>query len=161
MSKSGLRLILLRYFKFAVSTLAGTAVDMFVLWLCSSVFLSSTYSMNYLLAPCLSFECAVLTNFTLAYFVVWRDRIEIPSTRSFFAHFPWYNLSCRGAFLVKMAILLTLEWLFHWNVLLCNITALCFSGIINFLMNDKAIFTNREQKQKGKRNLVYRTPINL
>lgn len=37
---------ILRYLKFAASTLAGTAVDMLVLWLCSDVLLPDTYGMR-------------------------------------------------------------------------------------------------------------------
>lgn len=130
----------LRYLKFVASTLAGTAVDMLVLWLCADVLLPATYAMGYVLAPCISFECAVVTNFTLAFFYVWPDRISSPSRRNFLCHLAGYNLSCIGAFLLKMLILLLLERLFHWHVLLCNVVALCFSGIVNFLMNERVIF---------------------
>ncbi len=62
-----------RYLKFLASTLAGTAVDMLVLWLCADVLLPDTYGMKYVVSPCISFECAVVTNFTLAFFYVWPD----------------------------------------------------------------------------------------
>lgn len=129
-----------RYLKFLASTLAGTAVDMLVLWLCADVLLPATYGMRYILAPCLSFECAVVTNFTLAFFFVWYDRVSRVSLCSYFRHLVGYNLSCIGAFLVKMAILLLLARIFQWHVLLCNVVALCFSGLINFLMNERVVF---------------------
>ncbi|MBQ7684922.1 MAG: GtrA family protein [Bacteroidaceae bacterium] len=129
-----------RYLKFLASTLAGTAVDMLVLWLCADVLLPDTYGMKYVVSPCISFECAVVTNFTLAFFYVWPDRVSSPSPRSYLRHLAGYNLSCIGAFLVKLLLLLLFERLFHWHVLLCNVVALCFSGIINFLMNERIIF---------------------
>ena len=143
MNKQTAFTLLVRYVKFAASTLAGTAVDMFVLWLCSDILLPKTYWAEYLLAPFLSFECAVLTNFTIAYFFVWQDRISHVSALSFVRHFGGYNLSCVSAFLVKMAILLLLESVFHWHVLLCNIVALCFSGLLNFFLNERVVFSKK------------------
>ena len=107
-----------RYLKFLASTLAGTAVDMLVLWLCADVLLPDTYGMKYVVSPCVSFECAVVTNFTLAFFYVWPDRVSSPSPRSYLRHLAGYNLSCIGAFLVKLLLLLLFERLFHWHVLL-------------------------------------------
>ena len=137
MEKSTVRSLLLRYIKFAASTLAGTAVDMLVLWLCSHVLLPENYWAEYLLSPFLSFECAVLTNFTIAYFFVWKDRISQISLRSFLRHF-----------LIKMSILLVLERAFHWDVLLCNIVALCFSGLLNFFMNEQVVFSKKRMPKQ-------------
>jgi len=140
MSKSNLLSFGTRYIKFAVSTLAGTAVDMIVLWLCSDYLLPNVYWGEYLLAPFISFECAVLTNFIMAYYAVWRERISARTFRSFMRHYAGYNLSCTGTFLFKMGILLLVERLFGLDVLWCNIIALCFSGIANFLLNEFVIF---------------------
>lgn len=129
-----------RYIKFAASTLAGTAVDMLVLWVFAHYLLDGSYWREYILSPFISFECAVLTNFTIAYFGVWRDRISAPSFRSFMRHYAGYNLSCTGTFLVKLGLLLLLEQLFGWDVLWCNIVALCFSGLLNFTLNEKVVF---------------------
>lgn len=153
MSKQSILALCIRYIKFAASTLAGTAVDMFVLWLCSDVILPKTYWAEYLLAPFLSFECAVLTNFTIAYFFVWKDRISHVSQRSYWRHFGGYNLSCVSAFLLKMAILLLWERAFHWDVLLCNIVALCFSGLLNFFLNERVVFSKKRLPKPQEENL--------
>ncbi len=134
-----LRTTLIRLVSFSASTLVGTGVDMLVLWLLSDYALT-TYMGEYLLSPLISFECAVLANFIVAYFVVWRDRIRKRSTRSFFRHFVGYNLSCTAGFLVKMCFLLLIEHFFAWDVLLCNLTALVFSGLFNFAMNEWVVF---------------------
>ena len=147
MSKQSILALAVRYIKFAASTLAGTAVDMFVLWLCSDVILPKAYWAEYLLAPFLSFECAVLTNFTIAYFFVWKDRISKISMRSYWRHFGGYNLSCVSAFLLKMMILLLIERAFHWDVLWCNILALCFSGLLNFFLNERVVFSKKRLSQ--------------
>ena len=143
MNKSSLLHLGIRYIKFAVSTLAGTAVDMLVLWLCAHYLLDGSYWREYILSPFISFECAVLTNFTIAYFAVWRDRVSHFSFRSFLRHYGGYNLSCTGSFLVKLLILLLLERVFHWDVLICNIVALCFSGLLNFFLNERVVFSKK------------------
>ncbi len=147
MSDGHLKYIAFRYAKFAVSTLAGTTVDMVVLWLCAHYLLDGSYWREYILSPFLSFECAVLTNFIIAYYGVWRDRISAnKSWRSFFRHYGGYNISCTGTFLFKMALLLMLEQLFHWDVLWCNIAALSFSGLLNFFLNEKFVFRPKKEK---------------
>ena len=153
MNKQSVLSLLLRYIKFAASTLAGTAVDLFVLWLCADVILPKTYWAEYLLAPVLSFECAVLTNFTIAYFFVWKDRISKVSFRSYWRHFGGYNISCVSAFLLKMVILLLIERIFHWDVIWCNIVALCFSGLLNFFLNERVVFSKKRlPKQEDQEN---------
>lgn len=149
MNKQSFRTICVRYLKFAASTIAGTIVDMAVLWLCAHILLPNTYLAEYWLSPLISFECAVLTNFVIAYFFVWNDRLSEISLRSFIRHFGGYNLSCVGAFLVKMVILLLLEHIFHWDVLLCNIIALCFSGLINFAINECIIFAKKHNHSEN------------
>lgn len=148
MNKQTFWALCVRYIKFAASTLAGTAVDMLVLWLCAHYLLDGSYWREYILSPFLSFECAVLTNFTIAYFAVWRDRVSQFSGRSFLRHYGGYNLSCTGAFLFKMVILLLLERVFHWDVLICNIVALCFSGLLNFFLNERVVFAKKRMPSK-------------
>ena len=104
----------LRYAEFAASTLAGMAVDMFVLWICSHYLLDGSYWREYILSPFIGFEFAVFTNFVIAYFGVWRDRISARSTR---------------------------------YVLWCNLTAMCFSGLLNFALNEKVVFRLKKDKK--------------
>jgi len=39
-----------------------------------------------------------------------------------------------------MAFLLLFERIFGWNVVVCNLAALCLSGMLNFLMGECVIF---------------------
>jgi putative flippase GtrA len=39
-----------------------------------------------------------------------------------------------------MMFLLLLEHFFGWGVVICNLTALCISGTINFVMGEWVIF---------------------
>lgn len=134
-----------RYIKFASSTLVGTAVDMLVLWVCAHYLLDGSYWREYILSPFISFECAVLANFLVAYYGVWRDRISERSKRSFGRHYLGYNLSCTSTFLVKMAMLLLFERIFGWDVLICNVAALCVSGLLNFFLNEKVVFRPKKE----------------
>lgn len=139
---------ILRFAAFSASTLVGTAVDTLVLWLCSHYLLVGTYWGENLLSPALSFECAVFANYLVAYYGVWRDRTHAPSEQaasrlSFVHRFLTYNGTCVAGFLVKMAFLLFFRWLLHIDVVWCNLIALCFSGLFNYVMNEFVVFRKK------------------
>ncbi len=140
---------IVRLISFSASTLVGTGVDMLVLWLLSD-YAFTGFMGEYMLSPLISFECAVLANFVIAYFVIWRDRIRKRSVGSFFRHFVGYNLSCTGGFLIKMCFLLLVEHFFAWDVLVCNLIALMFSGFFNFAMNEWVVFRSKNQDAGSK-----------
>lgn len=131
--------IIRKFPKFVLSGGLGTVVDTTVLWLLSR-FIFQNYAGDYLVAPVISFECAVFTNYCTAFFFVWGDRVKQRTIRRFFGKYIYYNLSASGVFLIKMCFLLLLEHLFGWDVVICNLTALCLSGLINFSMNEWVIF---------------------
>ena len=91
---------ILRYLKFMLSTLAGTAVDCAVMWLLAEKLFTENEMAQLFIAPSVSFECAVFTNYVLAYFFVWKDRVKARSLRNFFLRFFPYNVSCIAAFLI-------------------------------------------------------------
>ena len=135
---------LVRYLKFMLSTLGGTAVDCGVMWLLAEVLFAESEIVGLFVAPTVSFECAVLTNYTLAYFFVWKDRVGERSVRGFWARFLPYNVSCIAAFLIKMVPFSLIRHFAGLNVVLCNLIALVFSGIFNFVMNEWVIFRNKK-----------------
>ena len=128
-----------RFVRYVLTSGAGTVVDTAVLW-CLSHFIFNTYVGEYIVSPIISFECAVLTNFTLYFFLIWKDRIRRYTLKTFFRKYGVYNASATAVFLIKIGILLLIELFTGWNVVLCNIIALCFSGLINFSMNEWVIF---------------------
>lgn len=71
----------------------------------------------------------------------------------FFGHFWKYNLSCISAFILKMLILNGVAVAFKWDPVICNLVALCFSGILNFSMNEFVIFRKKEGKEPKEQNL--------
>ena len=135
---------LVRYLKFMLSTLGGTAVDCGVMWLLAEVLFAESEIVGLFIAPTVSFECAVLTNYTLAYFFVWKDRVGERSVRGFWGRFLPYNVSCIAAFLIKMVPFILIRHFAGLNVVLCNLIALVFSGIFNFVMNEWVIFRKRK-----------------
>lgn len=138
--------ILLRYLKYAGTSLAGTLVDTLVLLLLSDLVFTDGYLGEYVISPVISFQCAVMTNYTISYFYVWRDRREETGrVRSFFRRFLYYDLSCSTVFLLRLGLLLVIERLSGWDVVICNLAAMCFSGIVNFLMNNLVIFRKKKR----------------
>lgn len=135
---------ILRFGAFSASTLVGTAVDTLVLWLCSHYLFAGTYWGENLLSPAISFECAVMANYLVAYYGVWRDRIQADTDgKRFWPRFVSYNGTCVGGFLIKMGFLLFFQWLLHIDVVCCNLIALCFSGLFNYVMNEFLIFRKK------------------
>lgn len=128
-----------KYIKFVASRLIGTLVDTLVLWLLSS-YVFTTYFGNYIVAPTISFEVAVLVNFIFSYYWIWSKRISVKSTKTFITRFVIFNISCVLGFIVKMVFLLLFERLFGWDVVYCNLLALLISGIVNYALAEFVVF---------------------
>lgn len=137
-------LIVKRFPKFFAGNLLGTAIDTLVLWLFSH-FVFHGYIGQVIISPVISFECAVMTNYVFSYFVTWKDRISQVSTRSFFRRFVGYNATCTGTFILKMGVLMLIQWLTKWDVVICNLLALCVSGVVNFLMDNFVVFKKKAE----------------
>lgn len=138
---------LIRYAKFAGTSLVGSIVDTLVLWMLSDLVFTKGYWGEYLISPMLSFQCAVAVNYTISYFYVWKDRTRKrpdASVRRFFKLYGAYNLSNSAVFLFRLGVLLLIERFTGWDVVLCNLAAMCFSGIINFTINNMVIFRKKK-----------------
>lgn len=136
--------VLVRYVKYLGASIFGTAVDMLVLWLLSDFVFTEEYWGEYILSPLISFQCAVLVNYTVYYFFVWNDRVA--SSRSmayYFRRYIRYNLSCSSVFLLRYGIILLVGKLTDWDVVICSILAMSVSGIINFILANNIVFRKR------------------
>ena len=134
---------LIRYAKFAGTSVVGSIVDTLVLWLLSDLIFTRGYWGEYIISPLISFQCAVAVNYMISYFYVWKDRTRKrsdASVRRFFRLYGAYNLSSSVVFLFRLGVLLLIERFFGWDVVICNLVAMCFSGIINFAINNLVIF---------------------
>ncbi|MBQ3250070.1 MAG: GtrA family protein [Bacteroidales bacterium] len=131
---------LVRFLKYSGTSLVGTLVDTLVLWILSDLVFTKGYWGEYVVSPAISFQCAVITNFLISYFYVWKDRKK---TRNPFLTFLYYDLSCTAVFLLRLGFLLLVERIFGWDVVICNLVAMCVTGIVNFVMNNQVIFRKR------------------
>ena len=139
--------LLIRYVKFIGTSLVGTVVDTLVLWILSDFAFTKGYWGEYVISPALSFQSAVLVNFTISYFYVWKDRTRgraDASVKRFFKLYARYNLSSSAVFLVRLGVLLLIERFTGWDVVLCNLLAMCFSGILNFAISNLLIFKRKK-----------------
>lgn len=127
-----------RFLKFALRGIVGSAVDTTVLFILTRFFFHS-YFTTYILAPSISFEIAILSTYIICYFWVWNRRVN-NNKRDFLHRIPAYNLSAVISFGVKLGMLVIIERIFHFDVVICNLIALLFSGTVNFFVGEKIIF---------------------
>lgn len=135
--------LLLRFLKFSGTGVIGTIVDTLVLLLLSDLVFSNGYWGEYIISPIISFQCAIAVNFTISYFYVWKDRTRESgrgTVKRFFRLYLKYNLSGSAVFLTRLGILLLIEKFTGWDVVICNLLAMCFSGLLNFTINNMVIF---------------------
>lgn len=128
--------------KFIGVNIIGTVVDTAVLWIFSHYILQG-YVGEYIISPIISFECAVLSNYLFSYFGVWKDRAQHNNAKTFAHKYVIYNISSSAVFIFKMGLLLLLELAFKWDVVICNLAALCISGLANFALGEWVIFREK------------------
>ena len=145
--------LLIKFAVFSITSGVGTIVDLGGHWWLSSRIMPDRYWWTFWVAPIISFEAAVLTNFFIAYYLVWRERISQRTTRSFFRHFAGYNATATGVFLGKLVImqgfhllLVALGWFQDktYEPALCNLLALCISGCFSFVLNEFVVFRKKK-----------------
>ena len=134
--------------KFIGVNIIGTVVDTAVLWVFSHYILKG-YIGEYIISPIISFEFAVLSNYLFSYFGVWKDREQHHSVKAFTQKYIMYNLSSSAVFIIKMGLLLIVEFISGWNVILCNLAALCISGLANFALSEWVIFKDRKKEARS------------
>lgn len=145
--------LLKRYAKFMGTSVVGTIVDTLVLLILSDFVFTEGYWREYIISPVISFQCAVAVNFTISYFYVWRDRTHgrpDAGKRRFFKLFLAYDLSGSAVFLLRLGVMLLIEDFTGWDVVICNLLAMCVSGIINFCIENLLIFKNKKTDQRKK-----------
>ena len=141
-----MRRVLIRYLKFMGTSVVGTIVDTLVLWILSDFVFTKGYWGEYVISPVISFQCALTANFLISYFYVWKDRTAVSgaSTKRFFKLYFAYNLSGSAVFLLRLGALLIIEKFTGWDVVICNLLAMCVSGVLNFAINNMVIFKKKK-----------------
>lgn len=142
-----MRRVLIRYLKFMGTSVVGTIVDTLVLWILSDFIFTKGYWGEYVISPVISFQCALTANFLISYFYVWKDRTVVSgaSTKRFFKLLFAYNLSGSAVFLLRLGALLIIEKFTGWDVVICNLLAMCVSGVLNFAINNLLIFKKKKR----------------
>lgn len=149
--------VLTKFIMFMLTSSLGTVVDLGVHWFLSARFFQDSYLWTLWIAPLISFELAVLTNFITAYQFVWRERISRRSTRSFWRHFAAYNATSTGTFLIKLLLMQGIHFVFvslgwlqgaSYEPVVCNMLATCVTGTMNFYMSEFVIFKKVNKKKE-------------
>ena len=138
--------IFLKFNKFVFTNITGTIVETFILWLLSN-FIFGTYIGKYIIAPTISFEFAVLNNYSFSYFWIWRERVQ-KRPKDFFRKFLFYNINCAITFLLRLGLIILIERIFRLHVVYCNLIALAFSGRLNYFIQDKLIFRKKNLQEQ-------------
>ena len=147
--------LLMRFAMFSITSGAGTLVDLGGHYWLSSSYMPDHYWWTFWVSPVISFEAAVITNFVIAYFWVWRERISKRSPLSFLRHYAGYNAAATGVFFIKLLVMQGIHLLmvaFGWfqnksyEPVLCNMLALCVSGCFSFVLNEFVVFRKIEKK---------------
>lgn len=133
------------YILYILSRYLGTGVDTLVLWLCSDFIFSGNYFGRNVLSPIISFEFAVMSNFICSYFFIWNNRVERKGVKGFLKHFVIFNIAALSGFAIKMLFLLLFERIYGWDVIICNLVALCISGVLNFFVEKLIVFRKRKE----------------
>ena len=133
---------------FFLTRLIGTAVDTAVLWALGKYVFANFFG-QYIVAPVISFEIATLVNFVTSYRLVWGTRMREARGSGLSSLFVAFNLSCIVGFVIKMIFLLLFEKAFGFDAYICNLLALCISGVFNFFMSESVIFRKRYAEPKN------------
>jgi putative flippase GtrA len=135
---SSLKSIAKRSGKYLGVSAFGTVVESFILWFLSeSVFRG--FESRYIIAPVISFECAVINNFLFSYFWIWKECVG-RTAQDLARRFVAYNLATFLVFLIRLALLAGLGSMTGWHPVVCNLIALTTTGVFNFFVQNEGIF---------------------
>jgi putative flippase GtrA len=120
------------------NNITGTILETGILYFLSNqVF--HTYTGKYIVSTFISFEITMVKNYLFSYFKIWNESVQ-KNVKDFFKRMLYYNTNMAASFGVKLLIILFIERLFHLHVVYCNLLAMLFTGILNYLIQDKLIF---------------------
>ena len=145
--KRSFRKFLQRYLKYFGASLAGTATETLVLWLLSDFVFDSGWAGEYFISPIIAFQTAVIVNFVVFYFYVWKDRR--PSShkrRFFFKRYVAFNVSCSSVYILRYALIVIIERSFGLDVVICNLIAMSLSGIANYILTNSLVFRKKDTR---------------
>lgn len=141
--------VISRYIKYTVTSCAGAAIEVLVLWLLSDFVFREGYWQEYIASPIIAFQCSVPVNYLISYHYVWKDR-EVPREcrpGHYRLHqFLWFAFWTTMVFVVRLGALLAIEAYLGWNVVLCSLLAMVISGLLNFVISNQWVFSRQSNK---------------
>jgi putative flippase GtrA len=131
----------IRIGKFFITNLIGTIIDTIVIFIFKK-WVFHSYFFVYIITPIIGFEIAAINNYTISFFWVWKDRTD-KKPKEYFRRFIPYNLTVMSVFSFKLFLIFIISKLIVLDVVYCNLIALVFSGLLNYLGLDKLIFKKK------------------
>ena len=129
------------FIKFSIRGVVGAIVDTSVLWILTTFFFHS-YFTKYVLSPAISYELGIAVTYIICYFWIWNHRVHNEKS-DFLKLFLHYNFALLIFLVIKIGLLALINDLFHFHIVVCNVLALCISGIVSFFASEKFIFKKR------------------
>ncbi|MCK4653261.1 MAG: GtrA family protein [Candidatus Cloacimonetes bacterium] len=136
------------FIKFVLRGVVGAVVDTSVLWILTTFFFHS-YFTKYVLSPAISYELGIAVTYIICYFWIWNHRVHNEKS-DFIKLFLHYNFVLLIFIVIKLGLLAVIYELFHFHIVICNVLALCFSGIVSFFASEKYIFVKKDKKYREK-----------
>lgn len=130
--------VLKRFAKFVAVSFIGGGIDLLVVWILTG-YVFDTYFTDVILAPLISFECAVVIGFTFCWFLIWNDRVG-GGAAEYFRRMGMYNVSNLGVFGIRLLLVIVIQRIIPHHLVLCNLIARMLAGLVNFVIIDRLIF---------------------
>lgn len=122
-----------RWWIFSAVGIAGLGVHLACLWV-----LKDGFGLHYMVAAPMAVELAILHNFFCHVRWTWGDR---PAPAAILVRrFAWFNLTSGLISLVSLAVMAWLVEIVGMHYLLANLTGVAACSLVNFAVNDVAIF---------------------
>ncbi|RLD53930.1 MAG: GtrA family protein [Bacteroidetes bacterium] len=134
-------MIKLRFGKFFITNLIGTTIDTIVIFIFKE-WVFHSYFFVYIITPIIGFEIAAVNNYTISFFWVWKDR-TVKKSKTFLKNFLPYNLTVISVFGVRLILIIIISKIVKLDVVFCNLIALLFSGLLNYLGLNKLVFRKK------------------
>lgn len=113
----------------------GTVVNIFFLWL-----FHGHLEIPVLIASAMAIEIAILNNYTLNYFITWRDKVT-PSIGGYFRLLIRFNIIIASIdFVIRLSILYALVNFVGVNYLIADMIGMLITPFVKFTANHSIIF---------------------
>ena len=145
--------MMLNFIKFVIRGVVGAIIDTSVLWILTTYFFNS-YFTKYVLSPAISSEVGIVLTYIICYFWIWKQNVN-NNKSDFLKRFLLYNLALLISIFLKIGFLDLINKLFNFHIIVCDILALCASGIFSFFASEKFIFVKRGKNNVKKNNGNY------